>query len=269
MATADNGIDPLDIVEVDADSVDETSFFCLQSKPNDPGYQRKRRWLDDRFAEGLKIRMLGQRDTRRWNGERGFIEYIPGEHAWRAVNAADHLVVHCLWVVGRSRGKGGAKVLVDRCVQDAKDGGFAGVATVAAENGFATGRKFWEYLGFEAVATCEPRLSLMVLPLREQTDPPTFSAGPSRGPGHYGEGLTILRSDQCPYIDSATALIREETAKHEIEPVREVEMTSAADIRAKSPTPYGTFATVLDGQLLSYRYLTAKEFAKAVERVRG
>lgn len=37
--------------------------------------------------------------------ERGFIEYLPGEHAWRAVHADGYLFIHCLWVVGKSKGK--------------------------------------------------------------------------------------------------------------------------------------------------------------------
>lgn len=37
----------------------------------------------------------------------------------------------------------------------------------------------------------------------------------------------------------------------------------------QSPTPFGVFAVVLDGHLLSYRYLTQKELVKAAPKVRA
>ena len=257
------------IVDVNADNVDRTTFFCMQSKPENPGYQRKRKWLDKRFSEGLRIRMLGQRDKRRWSGERGFIEYIPGEYAWRGVEASDYMFIHCLWVVGRSRGKGGARRLLDVCLKDAKDAGFAGVATVTAENGFAAGRAFFEHLGFEAVAECDPKIALMARPFKKRAELPAFSSGALRGPRHYKSGLTIFRSDQCPYIDDATRIIREQAEKHGIAPIRVIELKSADAIRKRSPTPYGVFATVLEGGLLSYRYLTPQEFKKAIDKTKA
>lgn len=260
---------PAQLIDVGLDNVDETSFFCLQSRPNSAGYLRKRAWLEERFSEGLRIRMLGRRDKKRWNGDRGFIEYMPGEHAWRGVEARDYLFVHCLWVVGKSRGRGGARALLDGCLEDARAGGYAGVATVTAENGFATGRAFYEHFGFEAVAECDPRICLMVHPLAEQADAPVFSAGALRGPAYYDTGLTILVSDQCPYLDDATRLIETEGEKLGLEPISVVELTSAAEVREQSPTPFGVFAAVLDGQLLSYRYLTQKELAKAAAAVRA
>ena len=55
-----------ELVAVGPDNVDETSFFCLQSKPKSPGYLQKRKWLEARFKEGLQIQMLGRRDGKRW-----------------------------------------------------------------------------------------------------------------------------------------------------------------------------------------------------------
>jgi len=254
----------IEIVDVDARNVDETTFFCMQSKQDSPGYLRKRRWLDKRFSEGLRILMLGRRDKKRWAGERGYIEYIPGEYAWRAVCAADYLFIHCLWVVGKSRGKGGARALVDRCIADAKKGGFVGVAAVTAENGFATGRKFYEHLGFEVAAECDPRIALVAHRLKKRAKLPEFSSGAIRGPSHYKKGLTIIRSDQCPYNEEATRIISTEAKRLGIESIREIDLKSADAVRRRAPTPFGVFATVMDGRLLSYRYLTPRELRKAI-----
>lgn len=258
-----------ELVAVGPDNVDETSFFCLQSKPKSPGFLKKRKWLDARFREGLQIQMLGRRDGKRWSGERGFIEYIPGEFAWRGIDANDYMVIHCLWVVGKSRGKGGSVALLEKCMRDAKKLGLAGVATVTAENGFAASRKFYEHHGFELVAESKHEVALMRRAFSKHAAPPALASGAKRGPGRYDKGLTIFRSDQCPYIEDATRTIADEAKRMRLGPVQVVELKSASAVRKKSPTPYGVFGTTLDGKLLSYRYMTPAELKKAVTKARA
>ena len=90
-----------EIIEVDETNVSQQGFFCYKSKPKAEGYRRKLNWLKNRFLEGMKTKIVYE------NGRSvGFIEYIPGESAWRAVNADDYLVIHCIWVVGRGKKKG-------------------------------------------------------------------------------------------------------------------------------------------------------------------
>jgi len=104
-----------EIKTINASNVDEAGFFCYMSKRKEPGYKQKRDWLEARFAEGMKIKVIhevGGRDT-------AFIEYIPGEYAWRAVNAEGYMFIHCLWVVGKGKGKGYGKALIDECILDA------------------------------------------------------------------------------------------------------------------------------------------------------
>lgn len=91
----------VEIVTVDSTNVAEQGFFCYKSKPKSGGYQKKLSWLKQRFAEGMRIKILYEEER-----SVGFIEYIPGEFAWRAVNAEGYVVIHCLWVVGRGKGKG-------------------------------------------------------------------------------------------------------------------------------------------------------------------
>ena len=110
------------------------AFFCYMIKRKTDGFQRKLNWLKARFAEGMRIKMLEL-------PERGFIEYIPGEYAWRAINARGYMVIHCLWVVGKSRGKGYAGVLLNQCIEDARQSGMKGVAMVTSERIWLVGKK--------------------------------------------------------------------------------------------------------------------------------
>ena len=127
----------IEIVEVDGDNVSKTGFFCYMSKKKSEGYQRKLKWLKARFAEGMKIKIIEQ-------GGRGFIEYIPGEYAWRAVNAEGYLFIHCLWVVGKSKGKGCGSLLLNDCVKEAKRLRMKGLAMVTTEAGDSSGRGLGE-----------------------------------------------------------------------------------------------------------------------------
>ena len=74
------------IIDVAADNVEKTGFFCYMSKRKAEGFQRKLKWLRERFAEGMRIKIFEL-------PERGFIEYIPGEYAWRAVDAKGYMVI--------------------------------------------------------------------------------------------------------------------------------------------------------------------------------
>jgi len=91
--------DQVEIISVDATNVDELGFFCYKSKPKSAGYQHKLNWLKQRFPEGLRLEIL-------YEGNRsvGYIEYIPGEYAWRAVKAEGYMLIHCPWVVGKGKG---------------------------------------------------------------------------------------------------------------------------------------------------------------------
>ena len=46
------------IINVDAGNVGRHGFFCYMSKRKSPGYQRKLQWLEARFSEGMRIKLL-------------------------------------------------------------------------------------------------------------------------------------------------------------------------------------------------------------------
>jgi hypothetical protein len=75
----------------------------------------------------------------------------------------------------------------------------------------------------------------------------------------FGKGLTILRSDQCPYLPDATRILLEAAAKKKIK-VRVVEFRTAAGVQTHSPSPYGVFNVVYNGRLLGYHYLLKEDF---------
>jgi GNAT superfamily N-acetyltransferase len=242
------------IIDVNLDNVEQTGFFCYMSKRKTEGYQNKLEWLKARFAEGMRIKMLEL-------PERGFIEYLPGEYAWRSVDAGGYMFVHCLWIVGRSKKKGFAEALLEECLTDAKAAGKNGVALLTSEQNWLVGKKALLKYGFES-ADEEPPFNIMVKRFVE-AKPPSFCGDWEAKARRFGSGLTVVRTAQCPYIPDATDTVLEAARALGIK-TRVVELKSSVEIRERAPSPYGVFSIVYNGSLLSYHYLLPKDMKAAL-----
>jgi len=242
------------LITVTQDNLGETGFFCKMSARGKPGYEQKQTWLTRRFAEGLQMRLLG-------DGGRGFVEFIPGAYAWRAIENADaYMVIHCLWVVGRSKGQGYSTELLDSVTDYAKANGFKGVAAVTSSSHWMIGDTILEHHGYRLVASAPPSFNLMVLKFDPSASDPQFCGGWTEKAQANSNGLVLYRSGQCPYLDDATSHARKFADDVGIE-FEDIVLGSADDVRRLSPSPYGVFAMVLNGQLLSYHYLLKKDIA--------
>ena len=237
--------DEVKIVTVSAENLDQEGFFCYKSKRKALGYHRKQEWLRQRFAEGMRIRILYEHAR-----SVAFIEYTPGEYAWRPVNAAGYMFIHCLWTVGRAKRKGYATRLLTVCIEDAREQGMRGVATVTSTRSWLTGPKWFLAQGFESVDKAPPTFDLLVRRF-DNWPAPSFPRNWEERCTAFGDGLTVVRADQCPYIDAATRAVVE--AGNDVAvPVRVVELTSAVQVQQSAPSAYGVFSIVYNGELLSY-----------------
>jgi GNAT superfamily N-acetyltransferase len=245
------------VVSIDAANVDEERFFCYKSKPKSAGYRHKLDWLKQRFAEGMRLEIL-------YEGDRsvGFIEYIPGEYAWRAVRADGYMIIHCLWVVGKGKGKGHSSRLLDRCVEHARQAHMRGVAMVSSSSVWLAGSKVFLKNGFEVVEQAPPTFELLVR--RFDDGPlPAFPDDWDQRLKHYGQGLTVVYSDQCPYIDDAVKEVLETAQERGVE-ARTVKLESGQQVQDHAPSAYGVFSIVYDGKLVSYHYLGKKGKKKLI-----
>jgi GNAT superfamily N-acetyltransferase len=247
------------ILEVAPAEAERLGFFCKMSQPQNPGYLRKLAWLEKRFAEGLTIRLLDLSQ-----GGRGFIEYLPGEYAWRPVNAAGYMFIHCLWVVGSSKGKGYASRLLNECIADARRQHMKGVAMLARKGNWLLSPRFLSHHGFETAARAGPDFELMSLRFGK-ADLPTMPANWEARARRFGAGLTIVRTDQCPYLDDGVNNALKVARSRGIK-ARVVELRSAAEVRRRAPSPYGVFSLVLDGRLLSHHYQLNKDINALLDK---
>lgn len=253
-----------DIIAVDASNVDKTGFFCYMSKRKEPGYRQKRAWLAARFAEGLKIKIIhehGGRDT-------AFIEYLPGEYAWRAVYAPAYLVIHCLWVVGKGRGKGYGVRLLEECLADARRQGRPGVVMLSSDRTWLPHKDFFLKNGFVELDQAPPSFQLLAFRFAPDAPLPALPQDWDARAAAFGPGLTVVRTDQCPYNENASNGILQFAASKGL-PARLVTLHTAAQVREQAPCAYGAFGVVYNGRLFSYTYLTAADFEKLLDQHGG
>lgn len=245
-----------EIITVTADNVEKHGFFCKMSARKTSAWQAKRDWLTARFDEGLQLRLLG-------GGERGFVEFMPGDKAWRAIDGAgDFVVIHCLWVVGKSKGHGHSTALLDEVETWARDQGYRGVAALTSTGNWLITPGVLEHRGYASVDRADPGFDLMLKRFSPGPDPRLSGTWDAKAAA-CGAGLTVLRSAQCPYLEDAASHACNAADKLGLVFTDRL-IETAADLRAQSPTPYGTYALVRDGRLIAYHYLLEKQILAAL-----
>jgi hypothetical protein len=116
-----------EVINTNAENIGACTF-CHHKPGRTEGHRRKCDWLKERYAEGLRFKVLRSREF----GDIGMIEYAPGSHAWRPVEAEGYFVIHCLMINSKHQGRGLAAILLDDCLRDAKKNRRRGVAVVTS-----------------------------------------------------------------------------------------------------------------------------------------
>jgi ribosomal protein S18 acetylase RimI-like enzyme len=251
---------------VDLDPANLDSLPCCGIKsPAHPGRRQKHCWMKANFKAGLRAKALLAPDGRPC----GYIEYLPGEFAWRGVNATGYLFIHCVWIHAKQhQRKGWASLMVKACVTDARKAGMNGVAVVARDGPWLTDPRLFLANGFETVATAPPDYQLLVRKLDRSAADPAFKGGWDEKLARYSRGLTIIRSSQCPHIEKFAADIAESAEEdYGIKP-RVVELESCRDAQ-DAPTPYAVFALIYNGRLLADHQISRTRFRNIMNKLRG
>ncbi len=250
-----------ELIDITPENVDDYDLLCYKSKKKTAGYQNKLSWFNDRYGEGLRMKLLIVNDHGKMTS-RGFIEYIPGEYTWRAINAPNYNVVHCLWVIGKWKKMGFGRMLIEACVEDTKNAGKDGCVAVTSEGNWLVHRKVFLKNGFELVDEAPPSFSLLVHKFSNGTDP-RFPTDWEERAKRFGEGLTVIYTDQCPYqIDAVNEV--QKYANEESIKFTAVRISDAKEIRDRSPSAYGVFGIVYEGRLLSYCYQKKSQLHKLI-----
>ncbi|MFZ2097366.1 MAG: GNAT family N-acetyltransferase [Anaerolineales bacterium] len=247
---------------IDASNINRYGFFCYKSKPKTQGYRQKREWLDSCFSEGLGLKII-------YEGTRsaGFVEYAPGEHTWRAIQADGYMVIQCMWVVGSRKGKGYGWRLLEQVISEAQKKCLHGVVVVSSTSTWLAKKGFFLHHGFEIVDHATPSFELLVLRF-SQAPLPSFPQDWEVRLQHLPDGLVVYHSGQCPYLPMFVNSLANGARQMGIT-FQSVELKTSWEARTLSPSAYGTFGVVYNGQLLSYRPIGGKTLHQLLEKMDG
>jgi len=236
--------------KVGPDNLARCGIGCL-TNPKNPGFRPKVEWLRARFAEGLRLLLF--RDDQ--GHPLAFLEYTPGEHAWRPVEATGWLFVHCLWVYSKGQKLGGlGRRLVRACVEEARKAGATGVAAMTSDGPWMVGKQVFVECGFEEVARAG-RFELVARRLRPGPAP-RFRGVSKRPAGR--RGLEVVFSTQCPMLPKSVHDLSEIAAGLGLK-LKVTQLKSAHEAQA-APSHYGVFSLLWNGRLLADHYVSGTRF---------
>jgi len=229
---------------------------CGITRQDHPGKQQKSCWLQANRKLGLRSKALLTPDGQ----PGGYIEYLPGEFAWRGVLAPGYMFIHCIWVYSRRhQRKGLGSFMIDACLADAKKAGMSGVAVMVRDGPFMADRRLFLANGFEPADATPPDYQLLVRKFDRRAANPTFQKGWDERLARYGRGLTLIRSGQCPHIAKfAAEIIQAAEEEFHIVPTV-VDLQSWRDAQ-NAPTPYAVFSIIYNGRLLADHQISRTRF---------
>ena len=179
-------------VLLDIDSLSFDKFPCCGIKnPSHPGLLAKRCWLKSQFDIGLRAKILADPHGKPF----GYIEYLPGEFAWRGVNARGYMFIHCLWNQSRQHQRQGwGSLMIEACLSDAKVAGMNGAAVMTRDGPWLAGRSVFLANGFKLADTAPPDYQLLVRKFKAGASDLTFKGGYERKAARLN--VPILRSSR-------------------------------------------------------------------------
>lgn len=243
------------IIELLEERVSSEGCYCMRSKSNSPGYQGKNGWLQNNLDKGLKyVKLLED------GKQAGFIEYVPIEHSSRVIYGENYLVIHCLWV--GMTGKGYASALIQYCILDAKQQNKAGVLVMTNDDtSWTPSKNIFIKNNFLEIDKAPYGFELLVHSFHEGTTPFFPQNWEERLSYH---DLTILRTQQCPYLDIATQNILEVAGEIGIQ-ADNIDLNSREQLLELLSTPYGVYGVIFQNKLISYHRVTVHSAIKRLK----
>ncbi len=239
------------VITLTPENIQEEKLFCIKDAQAS-GFKCKKDWLIERIKEGLKIKILKNSSGK----QIAFIEYIPGEYAWRPVQAKDYMFIHCMFVYAKSdKGKGIGSKLVEICEKEAKDLQKHGVAVMTSKGPWIASSQLFLKNDYEKVDQLG-RFELMVKKFVPQAEDPKLIDWTKDHPAY--QGWHLLYADQCPWHEKSVQALTEVAIEEGIE-LQVSKINSVREAQA-APSGFGVFSLLHDGKLLEDHYLSKTRF---------
>lgn len=239
----------VEIIEVDEKNLAKYGFLCNTNKKH-LGYQAKFAWLTEQFKNGLIIRLL-QVDGK----TQGYIEAIPGEFAWRPIEAKGYMFIQCIYTKAKKlRQLGYATKLIKEIEEYAREKDMKGVVSISSEGSWLAGKSVFLKNSFQEVESFD-RFDLMVHQFHKEM-PPKFKINVDLLANY--RGLHLLYSAQCPYNVSVLPELQKTAKELNFELI--LHEIKSAEMAQKTPSLYGTFVLIHNQKIYADHYISKTRF---------
>ena len=127
------------------------------------------------------------------------------------------------------------------------------------------GKELFVKNGFEVVENAPPDFELLVKKFDENAPAPRFKGKWEERLSQYGEGLTIIRADQCPYTVKNVIEISETAEKAYGIKINVISLKNCEEAQ-NSPCAFGTFCIIYRGNVISYHPISKTRFANIMNK---
>jgi len=250
----------IQIIKLNEKNITEHSLCTLKNIKHE-GYQLKAQWLKERIKDGLVVKILCSEE----DGDVGMIEYIPGKYSWRAVEAENYMLIHCIFMGKKKYQKMGyGNMLIEESIEDAKLQNMQGVVTVCSKSAFLAEKDIFIKKGFELVDTAPPAYELLVKKF-DDFENPSFPSDFDERLKKYDKGLTIFTSDQCPFIAKAIKEMKLTAEENGIKP-RIIHIKNNEEAH-NTPLAYGCFGMIYNGEIVADHPISNGRFKNIMKKI--
>jgi hypothetical protein len=246
----------LKLIDVNRNNLKEYPQIVCFTNAKHPDHHIKMDWIREQYEKGLKIKLLFLEEVK---GPVGFIEYIPGENCWRAVDAKGFMFIHCLWTNGRKyQHQGLGSALIKEVEKDSTV--MNGVAVLTSDKAFMANQEIFLKNGYKIVVT-DGKEQLMVKQFKSSKLPEILD---HKIKLQEIQDLTIIYSDQCPWV---SRFIREiEPLLKERNLLINIIKLNSANEAQQAPSLYSVFNLIYKGKLLADRYISVTRFKNILNK---
>lgn len=252
------------IITIDKNNIDFEHICCAigNDKKNKNRAQSKKEWMKKRFDEGLVFKRYDERG-------KIFIEYMPIETVWKPIRGKNFMVINCLWVSGRFKGKGIAVELLNECIKTAKIKKMDGITVISSTKvkPFLTDKKFYLKHGFKVVDSVSPYFELLVLKFNEGAENPMFTSNVKNNNYSNRKGFTFIYSNQCPFMEEYVELFAEISKKNKI--TFNKKKLKTYEEAQKIGSPFGTLGIYYNGEFITHELMSEKKIEKFIGELKG
>jgi thiol-disulfide isomerase/thioredoxin len=151
-------------------------------------------------------------------------------------------------IIGRHKGKGNSKYLLNECFKDAKDKD--GIVVITSNKPFTTKKNIFLKYGFEICDKAEPYFELLVKKFNSNAPTPKFNDSVKKLEIEDRNGLVILYAHQCPYYELHIGKMLQICMEYNIQ-AKKI-LIDNKELAKNFPSAFGTCSIFYNGKFITH-----------------